>query len=194
MKATYSRISTPGQNNEIQKTENKMYEDICSGSEPFANRKYAKELLKDIEKGLITEIHVKSIDRLGRNLSDIINTIELFTSNGIVFRSERECLISHIDNKPNPTFNLMVGLLGSVSQFELQRLKERRLEGIANAKAKGSYLGRSIGSIESDSVFINKEKNQKALNLLKKGLSLNEVMYKTKLSKPTIIKIKKNYL
>ena len=194
MKVSYIRVSTIEQNIEIHKTENKMYIDKCSGSIPFIERTSAKKLLSDIEKGLITEIEVSSIDRLGRNLVDTIKTIELFTSKGVMFSSRRECLYSHIDNKPNPTFNLMVGLLGSVAQFELQRLKERRLEGIATAKAQGKFLGRSFGSSETEDTFINKEKNNKALQLLKKGLSLNEVMYKTKLSKPTIIKIKRLYL
>jgi hypothetical protein len=71
-----------------------------------------KKLIKLIEQGEVGVIRVKSIDRLGRNLVDVINTIEYFKSNDVQLYAERECLQSHIDGKVNPMFNLMIGLLG----------------------------------------------------------------------------------
>jgi DNA invertase Pin-like site-specific DNA recombinase len=113
MEIIYGRISTIGQNADIQKNDDyKCYIDICSGSVPFKERKQAKKLIKLIEQGEVGVIRVKSIDRLGRNLVDIINTIEYFKSNDVQLYAERECLQSHIDGKVNPMFNLMIGLLG----------------------------------------------------------------------------------
>lgn len=192
MEVIYGRVSTIGQNPEIQKNDNyKSYIDFCSGSVPFKERKQAKKLINLIEQNEVSLVRVKSIDRLGRNLVDIINTIEYFKSKNVQLFAERECLQSHIDNKPNPTFNLMIGLLGSVSEFEKNRIKERTSEGIANAKAQGKFLGRAFGTSESKEVVLSKSKNVKAINLIKKGESLNNIKNATGLSKPTIIKLKK---
>lgn len=192
MEIIYGRVSTIGQNPEIQQKENyKCFIDICSGSVPFKERKEAKKLIHLIEQNSVSVIRVKSIDRLGRNLIDIINTIEYLKSKNVQLFAERECLQSHIDNKINPTFNLMIGLLGSVSEFEKNRIKERTLEGIENAKKQGKFLGRSFGSLESKEIILSKSKNAKAVNLIKKGESLNYIKNATGLSKPTIIKLKK---
>jgi DNA invertase Pin-like site-specific DNA recombinase len=192
MEVIYGRISTEGQNSEIQKIEGyKTYIDICSGSVPFKERKQAKKLINQIEGNNVKSIRVKSIDRLGRDLKDILNTIEYFISKGVEVYAERECLFSHNEGVKNPTFNLMVGLLGSVAEFEKQRIKERTSEGIAKAKKEGRFLGRSFGTTESKETILNKSKNAKAVNLIKKGASLNYIKNATNLSKPTIIKLKK---
>jgi DNA invertase Pin-like site-specific DNA recombinase len=39
--------------------------------------------------------------------------------------------------KVNPIAKLMIGIHGTLSEFELNRIKERQLEGIEKAKAKG---------------------------------------------------------
>jgi len=66
----YIRISTTEQNTDRQeKFDGKVYIDKISGSTPFAERPQAKKLLSNKE---ITEVHVHSIDRLGRNTLDIM--------------------------------------------------------------------------------------------------------------------------
>ena len=42
-----------------------------------------------------------------------------------------------------PIAKLMLGLLGSVAEFERSIIKERQAEGIARAKARGVYKGRT---------------------------------------------------
>ena len=80
MIANYIRVSTLEQNTARQETNGLTYTDKCSGSIPFAERKEAKKLLKN---EAITEVHVHSIDRLGRNTLDIMQTIQNFTDKGI---------------------------------------------------------------------------------------------------------------
>jgi DNA invertase Pin-like site-specific DNA recombinase len=192
MEVIYGRISANGQNSDIQKKEGVIcYIDTISGSVPFKERKQAKKLINQIESYNVKSVRVKSIDRLGRNLKDILETIEYFNSKNVELYAERECLFSHNEGVKNPTFNLMIGLLGSVAEFEKQRIKERTMEGIAKAKADGVYLGRSFGSFESDDKILSKSKNAKAINLLKKGMSLNYIKNACDLSKPTIIKLKR---
>jgi len=81
MKAIYIRVSTSEQNTDRQKinTEDcKIYEDKISGIIPFNERLQAKKLIKDISNGLVDEVEVSNLNRLGRNMKDIISTIDFF--------------------------------------------------------------------------------------------------------------------
>ena len=50
----------------------KVYTDKCSGAIKLSERKEGKKLIKHIEDGVIGEVHVIAIDRLGRNLIDVL--------------------------------------------------------------------------------------------------------------------------
>lgn len=161
MKAKYIRVSTKEQNIDRQTDfDGLTYIDECSGSISFKERPEAKKLLNNKE---ITEVHVHSIDRLGRNTLDIMQTIQDFTSNGINVVSIKEGLQTLIDGKENPIAKMMIGILGTLAEFELSRIKERQAEGIAKAKERGGFKGRSIGSKESAEVFVNKASTQAIL-------------------------------
>ncbi|MDN8627317.1 recombinase family protein [Corynebacterium ureicelerivorans] len=45
--------------------------------------------------------------------------------------------------KADPIVKLMLGLMGSVAEFERAVIKERQAEGIARAKGRGVYKGRA---------------------------------------------------
>ena len=84
MKAIYVRVSTPNQNLERQfKKDGRLFIDICSGSIPFMNRPGAIDLINAIDLGQVDSIQVNAVDRLGRNMNDILNTLKFFTDKGI---------------------------------------------------------------------------------------------------------------
>ena len=64
-----------------------------------------------------------------------------------------------VDGKPNQVFKLIVSVLGNVAEMERANLRERQMEGIAVAKAKGIYRGRERGSSMSESEFLAKYKH-----------------------------------
>ena len=186
MRVKYIRVSTVEQNTDRQDDFNgKTYTDECSGSIAFKDRPKASKLLANDD---VTEILVHSIDRLGRNTIDIMNTIQHFTNKGINVISEKEGLQTIIDGKENPISKMMIGILGTLAEFELSRAKERQSEGIAKAKAKGVYAGRSAGSSESIDVFIAKESTKAILKNLRLGESIKRTAL---LSKASIGKVKK---
>tara|TARA_B110000977_G_scaffold76908_1_gene103762 strand:+ start:110 stop:706 length:597 start_codon:yes stop_codon:yes gene_type:complete len=186
MRVKYIRVSTIEQNTDRQDDFNgKTYTDECSGSIAFKDRPKASKLLANDD---VTEILVHSIDRLGRNTIDIMNTIQHFTNKGINVISEKEGLQTIIDGKENPISKMMIGILGTLAEFELSRAKERQSEGIAKAKAKGVYAGRSAGSSESIDVFIAKESTKAILKNLRLGESIKRTAL---LSKASIGKVKK---
>jgi DNA invertase Pin-like site-specific DNA recombinase len=189
MKAKYIRVSTKEQNTDRQAEFNGLtYSDVCSGSISFKDRSEAKKLLDNKE---ITEVHVHSIDRLGRNTLDIMQTIQDFTLNGINVVSTKEGLQTLINGKENPVAKMMIGILGTLAEFELARGKERQAEGIAKKKAKGGYVGRTIGSSEKIEVFVNKASTQSVLKYLRENESVRRTALLSKTSEGTVKKVKK---
>jgi DNA invertase Pin-like site-specific DNA recombinase len=187
MKAKYIRVSTTEQNTDRQNNSfnGLTYIDKVSGSIAFKDRKEAKKLLANDK---VTEVYVHSIDRLGRNTLDIMQTIQYFTSKGINVVSEKEGLSTIVNGKENPIAKMMIGILGTLAEFELNRSKERQAEGIANAKKKGVYIGRKVGSAESTEQFLSKKSTQAIMRYLKANESIRRT---AKLSGTSVGKVQK---
>lgn len=192
---SYIRISTADQKIERQVRELPTFIDVCSGSTPFAERIQGAKLLKDTT---ITTVQVTELDRLGRNLSDILKTIELFSSKGVNIYIETHDL-NTLDKKgaPNKITAMLVGILGSIAQMERDFINERIRQGVAVRKANQGYKGRSRGSVDTDNRLQEKYRNQiKYINdSFKLGYSMNQVLKDSKdiglkISKGTLIKLK----
>ena len=146
MKANYIRISTAKQNvdNQLGDAEYTLaYIDVCSGSVPFMDRPEALKLSRNKN---ITSIRVREVSRLGRNLSDILKTIEHFTDKGVDIFIENQGLHTLIDGKVNPSAALIISMFGAVAQMERDLLLERTQIGVNIAKANGKYKGRKRGA------------------------------------------------
>lgn len=145
MKVVYARISTPNQNAErqIMKDERKVFLDVCSGTIPFAKRPEGAKLLK--AKNL-EQIEVAAVDRLGRNLRDILKTLETFTNKGVDIYIKGQGLHTMIEGKPNPYATMLIQIMGTIAEFERENTRLRTSEGIAIAKAKGKFKGRPRGA------------------------------------------------
>lgn len=193
MRARYNRISTPNQNIErqlIKKLDNEvLYNDVISGAIEFNKRPKGIKLLDDIKSKKIKSVSVSSIDRLGRSTIDILQTLDFFNNNHVNLRVDNLGLESIVNDKPNSVFKLIVSVLANVSEMERQTLRERQLEGIAIAKAKGTYKGRIRGSKESVEDFLSKHKE--VVKYLKKQHSLRDVVKLTNVSLGTVQKVKK---
>ena len=85
----------------------------------------------------------------------------------------------------------MIGILGTLAEFELTRIKERQAEGIKNAKKKGVYVGRNEGSTEDNEVFLNKPKNKLIAKHLKNNESIRRTALLSGASANTVSKVKK---
>ena len=134
MRVKYIRVSTIEQNTDRQDDfSRKTYTDECSGSIAFKDRKEASKLLANDE---VSEVLVHSIDRLGRNTIDIMNTIQDFTDRGINVISEKEGLQTIIDGKENPVAKMMIGILGTLAEFELIELKKDKQKVLLRLRLK----------------------------------------------------------
>jgi len=147
--------------------------DKCRRSIPFSERDNAPKVLKMAKEGNIDTLLVHSIDRLGRNTLDILQTIQEFTNLGVNIKSEKEGLETLIEGKENPIAKLMINIMATLSEFERERILERQAEGIQRAKKRGVYKTNG-GNKQPLSIkaFLNKEKNAKCLKELRRGESL----------------------
>jgi len=75
-----------------------------------------------------------SLDRLGRNTLDSMQTIQNCTNRGINVVATKEGLQTIVDGQENPIAKMILGILGTLAEFELNSIKERQTEGIAKAK------------------------------------------------------------
>lgn len=193
MKARYIRVSTGNQNTERQLEKNhpneKLYIDIVSGAVPFKEREQGNKLIQDIEADSIKYISVHSIDRLGRNLFDILATLELLNEKKVTLKVDNLGIESLVNNKPNSAFKLIISVMANIAEMERETMLERQKEGIKIAIAKGVYKGRVKGSKESDEQVLSKYKE--VVKYLKRGQSLRDIAKLCNVSLGTVQKVKK---
>ena len=147
--AMYGRVSTHnGQNPEMQLRELReycqhrgwdvtgCYTDVgVSGtkdSRPALNR-----LMADAHQRRFDAIVVWKLDRFGRSLRHLLNSLAELEALGVAFVSLRDNL-----DLTTPTGRLMFQVIGAMAEFERSLIVERVKAGMRNARAKGKHIGR----------------------------------------------------
>ncbi len=196
MKVLYVRVSTIDQRTDRQRVNESDFdlviEDKISGSVAFFEREGGREIKTLIEKGVKFKLFIYSIDRAGRDLRDIINTIHYFNQHGISCEFISQGIRTLDDEgKENPISKLMISILGTVAEMNRVQIRENQMSGIRVAKMNGIYKGRKLGSKEDTLKFLSKPKNRKAIELLKLGNKAIDVAAAAKIHINTVTKIKK---
>jgi DNA invertase Pin-like site-specific DNA recombinase len=135
----YRRVSTVEQNTDRQLDGvelDKAFTDKASGKD--ANRPELARALEYVRDGDTLVVH--SMDRLARNLEDLLRLVRELTGQGIKVEFVKENLTFAGDDSAMST--LLLSMLGAVAAFERSMILERQKEGIALAKAAGKYKGR----------------------------------------------------
>lgn len=196
MKVLYVRVSSLDQKTDRQRVNESDFdlviEDKVSGATAFFEREGGKEIKSLIEKGVKFKLFIYSIDRAGRDLRDIINTIHFFNQNGIPCEFISQGIRTLDDEgKENAISKLMISILGTVAEMNRVQIRENQMSGIRVAKMKGVYKGRKTGSFEDTLKFLSKPKNKKALELLKMGVKAVDAARAAEVHINTVTKIKK---
>lgn len=144
----YIRVSSTDQNTARQ-LDGVALDEVFTDKVSAANtdRPELQAMLRHVRKGDV--LHVHSIDRLARSLEDLLSLVKGLISRGVSVSFHKEQL--HFTGEASPMQELMLGLLGSVAQFERALIRERQAEGIAKAKEKGVYKGR-VKSVDDDAI------------------------------------------
>ena len=196
MRVHYQRVSSVLQSTDRQRVDESQFdlllEDKCSGTTPFFDRPSGSKIKELCDEGVLTQVSVLQIDRLGRNMLDILNTIHYFSKKGVSIHFISQGLRTlEDDGTENPISKMMISILGVVSEMEKNMISERRNEGIKLAKLKGVYKGRKSDTKEDPLKFLNKPKNQRVIEYLKKGYRGSEISKIVGVNPNTISKVKK---
>jgi DNA invertase Pin-like site-specific DNA recombinase len=173
-------------------TAENVFVDKIQGNVPFFERSEASRLFEvatTFQGADPVTVVVDSIDRLGRNLLDILKTIEIFTRNSINLKFLKEGFETLIEGKENPMAKIVISVMGSIAELERNRIHDRQSEGIAIAKANGKFKGRKVGSIQTPQRLL--ERHAIIVQKLKKGMSVRDVSEITGKSTATVMKVRK---
>jgi len=137
----YVRVSTVDQNPELQFDalralgidDDHMFIDHISGS--TKSRPALDRLLETLVEG--DEVVVWKLDRLGRSTQHLIETIELFKTRGVAFRSVTDPV-----DTTTPAGNLVFQIFAALAEFERALIVERTQAGLEAARANGRHGGR----------------------------------------------------
>lgn len=135
----YCRVSTTDQKTDRQLDGvklDKVFEEKASAADTA--RPQLQACIEYVREG--DTLHVHSIDRLARNLQDLLALLQTFTGKGVAVQFHKESLT--FTGQDNPFQKLHFQIIGAVAEFERTMIKERQREGIAKAKAEGKHLGR----------------------------------------------------
>ncbi len=95
-----------------------------------------KQLLADIDDGLIDVVVVYKIDRLSRSLMDFSKLVEIFDRNGVTFVS-----VTQSFNTTTSMGRLTLNILLSFAQFEREVIGERIRDKVAASRKRGIWMG-----------------------------------------------------
>lgn len=136
----YARVSTTDQDLAVQIAAltaqgcEKIFSEKRSGTNTQRNQlSAAMDFVREGDTLLVTRL-----DRFARSSVDLHNLVRDLTDKGVGFRCTEQ---GGVDTTTS-SGKLMLSMLGAVAEFETEIRKERQLEGIAAAKAKGVYKGR----------------------------------------------------
>ncbi len=143
----YIRVSTEEQNEERQTRallergveKEGLYIDKQSGKN--AERESLKALLAFCRKGDI--VITESISRIARNTKDLLSIIDTLNQKGVHFVSLKESI-----DTSTPQGKFMLTVFGAIAELERENILERQREGIAIAREKGLYQGKSKMEID----------------------------------------------
>lgn len=181
--AIYARCSTDLQNPDMQISELIEYAsrrgfevvgvftDIASGSQD--NRPELSKVLTLAKQRKIDVLLVWKVDRLGRSLRHLVNTISELDAVGVSFVSLKDNL-----DFSTPAGRLMFNVIAAMRQFERDLIRERVKSGMANAKRKGIKLGRKAVAVNSAEIQ----------RLRSEGLSFEAISKQTGLSVGTVFR------
>jgi putative DNA-invertase from lambdoid prophage Rac len=150
----YGRVSTADQTTDNQRQEletmghtiqaQRWFSDTISGKVPASERPEFSKMLERMEAGDM--LVVSKLDRLGRDMIDVMQTLRALTGKGI-----RVKVLALGDTDLTSTAGkAVVGILAVVAEMERDMLVERTQAGLARAKAEGKQLGRPSKTSHTD--------------------------------------------
>ena len=173
----YARVSTNDQNLDLQRDAleaagcERLFTDTASGAK--AERPGLKEALKECRKGDI--LVVWKLDRLGRSLPHLVETVRDLMAREVGFKSLQESI-----DTTTSAGKLIFHIFASLAEFERDLIRERTNAGLSAARARGRKGGRPKGVMDT-----NKQKAALALKTRPPARSQRYVKFWASAATPT---------
>ena len=172
----FARVSTIEQNVTLQIDElekvgcGKIFRDKVSGAK--TERPGLGEALDFLRKG--DSLVVWRLDRLGRSLKHLLETVSMLEERGIGFRSLQESIDTTTSGG-----RLIFHIFGALAEFERNLIRERTMAGLRAARARGRVGGRPRK--------LDAKKTELAYQLYdKRKYAVKEICQMLDVSKPTL--------
>jgi DNA invertase Pin-like site-specific DNA recombinase len=139
MRIGYARVSTAEQNPDLQEDAlqkagcEKIFRDVASGA--VDSRRGLAEAIEYARAG--DTLVVWKLDRLGRSLKHLIETVNGLAARNIGFQSLRESMDTTTSGG-----KLIFHVFGALAEFERELIRERTHAGLRAARARGRNGGR----------------------------------------------------
>jgi len=183
MKLGYARVSTRDQQAHLQHDAlqaagcERIFTETASGSR--TDRPVLAELLAQVRPGDV--IVVWKLDRLGRSLTHLVETVGRLVELGVGLKSLQDPV-----DTTSAQGRLVFNLFASLAEFERDLIRERTNAGLAAARARGRVGGRPRGLTKSAEITAHA-----AATLYREGkLSVSQICQKLAISRSTLY----NYL
>ena len=171
----YARVSTQDQDPALQLDAlraagcAKTFEDRASGAR--TDRPGLRQALDYARDGDV--LVVWKLDRLGRSLPHLLETVAGLERRGVGFRSLTEAI-----DTTTPGGRLVFHLFGALGEFERDLIRERTRAGLEAAAARGRKGGRKA--------VVTAEKLARARTIIAKGLTVREAAMRVKVGKTAL--------
>lgn len=173
----YARVSTGEQTPAMQLdalTEagcDRLFEDRVSGA--ATERPGLAEALAYARSGDV--FVVWKLDRLGRSMAHLVETVRMLEARGVGFRSLTEGM-----DTTTPGGTLVFHIFGALAQFERDLIRERTRAGLVAAEARGRKGGRKPK--------VTPDKLERARAHMAGGLTVREAAARVKVGKSALYK------
>ncbi|MCP3941315.1 MAG: recombinase family protein [Desulfobacteraceae bacterium] len=123
-------------------------------------------------------LHIHSMDRLARNLKDLLRIVDELTAQGTSVKFHKESLT--FNGQEDPMSKLMLQVMGAVAEFERSLILDRQKEGIKKALEKGVRFG--------PKPVVGNEKLQLIIQMMRSGKPKTEIAQELKISRQSLYK------
>lgn len=177
----YARVSSVDQHLDRQLAHfkergiEKIFTDKVSGKN--TDRPGFQQMMEFVREG--DELYVCSMDRMARNLKDLLSITETLQDKGVSVHFLKENISLVPTGEKSALTKLLMAMIGAVAEFERSLILERQREGIEQAKKRNVYKGR---------VPIDQETIQKARQMVNDGMSKVVVAKKLGIGRTTLYK------
>ncbi|MCT1764434.1 recombinase family protein [Staphylococcus epidermidis] len=194
----YARVSSIDQNLERQLDNlktfgvEKIFTEKQSGKS-VENRPVFQEALNFVRMG--DRFVVESIDRLGRNYDEIIETVNHLKEKEVQLMITSLPMMNEVIGNPlldKFMKDLIIQILAMVSEQERNESKRRQAQGIQVAKAKGVYKGRPLLYSPNAKDPQKRIIYQRVVEMLEEGKAISKIAKDVNITRQTVYRIKNN--